>query len=497
MRHDKIVSGSASVAAIPTDNHFKPALVLLLASLMVFLVSGTARSGQASKGTGTWKATSMTLYKSMALVRDSDSVQLEKGKTSLFFHPVSGKIIPQSTVISCDDATVLEQTFISRPLTPNALLKSYIGKEVILITTDKITGIEKTVPAKLLSADGGIVLKVNGRIETTIPGRIAFPGLPDGLGNEPVLKVAVRGEKNGKSDVAITYLTRGISWRTDYIAVLSANEKNMDIESWVTVNNNSGIAFKDASIQLVAGDVNEEPSPPPVPVTRTFAKSEAVMSASSPDVNMENLFEYHLYSINRPISIDKDSQKEIALFRATDIPCRKEFLVIGSKYSYSRKMGYKPEKLPMQAIITFKNDEASRLGQPMPKGMVRVYKKDSANRLQFIGRDNIRHMPKGAEINLSLGKAFDIVCTKVQTDFRKLAGNSKYNSVYESSYSITVKNTRSEPARIRFLEPFSGTWTITSETMPHKKTGAHTAMWHIDVPANGQKVLKFTARVRY
>ncbi len=441
------------------------------------------------------KDTSMTLYKTMALVRDKGVVEIKKDEPTVFFQPVSSKIIPQSAVISCSDAHVLEQSFLFRPITPEAILESYVGKMVLLVNTDKKTGAEKTVPARLLSAKNGVVLEVGDKIETTVAGRIAFPGLPQGLGDNPMLRIVLNGNVDKKAPFELVYLTRGISWRADYVAILDKSESPMRLNSWVTVNNNAGISFEDASIQLIAGDVNE--GPPPVRMNRSLAMEKAAAPALSQDVSREDIFEYHLYSINRPVSLKKGVLKQISLFHSDNVLCRKEFLVTGNRYPYSRKIGPRKEKQPVQAIVSFKNDKTSALGIPMPQGEVRVFKRDSQGRIQFIGRDHVMHVAVGEEVQLSLGKAFDIVCTRVQTDFKKLAGSTKYNTLYESSYEITVKNTKKEPVSVKFMEPISGTWEITDETLTHLKPDANTAMWTLDVPADSEKALKFTVRVRY
>jgi hypothetical protein len=270
----------------------------------------------------------------------------------------------------------------------------------------------------------------------------------------------------------------------------------MRLDARVSIKNRSGITFENALVQLVAGDVNEGTGPPEI--NRSFAMKKAAMAAPiDPDVSRETLFEYHLYNIDRPVSLEKDQPKEITLFSASGIPCSKEFLAIGNRYTYTRKITGRGEQVEVAAVISFKNDKSSHIGIPMPQGEVRMYKKDSAGRLQFIGKDEINHVPQDEKVQLNLGKAFDIVCTRLQTDFKKLAGSNKYSSLYENSYEVTVKNSKDEPVTVKYMEPVSGTWQITAENQEHQKTDANTALWKLDVPAHGQKVLKFTVRVRY
>ena len=482
--------------------HFRTARgisgILLLGVLFFLLQLNLDISHAQDRETGaeTWQGASLTLYKTMALVRDKDSVSLKKGETKQLYHPVSGKIIPESAVITCDNAEVLEQSFVFQPVTPQSILESYLGKDVLLIETDKKTGTEHSIPAKLLSIQNGIVIKVKNRIETTVPGRIAFPEMPKGLGEKPVLKILLMGRSDRKIPVEIAYLTRGISWQADYVAVLDKSESRMRLDGRINIRNNSGITFEKASVQLVAGDVNEGKTP--VDVTRNFAmEKSAAPGPMRPHITREKLFEYHLYSIERPVSLEKDQPKEITLFSAAGIPCSKEFLAIGNRPAYTRKISGRGEKIPVLAVVSFKNDKSSGLGIPMPQGKVRMYKRDASGRIQFIGTDGVSHVPLDEEVRLSLGRAFDLVCTRVQTDFKKLAISTKYNTVYESSYEITLKNSKDEPATVKYMEPISGTWKITKENLQHQKPDADTAAWKMDVPAHGQGVLKFTVRVRY
>ncbi|RUM87723.1 MAG: hypothetical protein DSZ23_05385, partial [Thermodesulfatator sp.] len=353
-----------------SERHSK-ILIFIMATLLAGVFGPTIVTAENQvKKPDTWENTSLTLYKTMALVRDKKSVSLKNGQTSTLIIPVSGKIIPESAVVSCNKADILEKSFIFKPLSPQSLLQGYIGKEVFLIKTDKDTGKEESISATLLSADKGIVLKIGNRIETTIPGRIAFPGLPEGMGDKPVLKVKLQGKTHGDVPVGLAYLTRGISWNADYVAVLDTSAKNLSFQGWITIRNNSGISFQNASVQLVAGDVNEERKPGVL--TRNFGMEKAAAPASplGHDVSQEALFEYHLYSIERAINLDKNILKQVALFTAEGVPFTREFLVIGNRYPFSRSTGARKDKLEVSAIVSFANDQASHLGIAIPKGEV-------------------------------------------------------------------------------------------------------------------------------
>ncbi len=467
---------------------------LLLLPFMFFLLTGNGHSKQTGGKLNNWSNLSVTLYPSMALVKEQGTVTIKKDRQKTIFHPVCAKIIPQSVFFSVEGGLVLEQSFIYKPISPKALLDSYVGKDVFLIKTNKETGKEEIVTARLISVQKGLVLSVNNRIETSAPGRIAFPSIPKGMGNEPLLKIVIEAAEDKKADVELAYLTRGLGWSADYVALMAESGKNLQLNCWVTMKNNSGISFKNASFQLVAGDVNT--GTPSMEMTRSLVRKAASQPLNR-DVRQEGLFEYHLFSLERPLTLEDGIAKQVSLFSANNVPFKRTFFIAANSYPLSRNLGKRSEKLPVQAILSFENKRASGLGLPMPEGDVRVFKRDSKGRLQFIGQDHIPHIAKDEKVRLNIGRAFDIICKRTQTDYKKLAGNTRFNSVYESSYEVTFKNNRNSPASIRYVEPLSGQWEITDENLRHEKRDANTALWTLDIPSKGKKTLKFTVRVRY
>ena len=134
-------------------------------------------------------------------------------------------------------------------------------------------------------------------------------------------------------------------------------------------------------------------------------------------------------------------------------------------------------------FVQLENRESSRLGMPMPKGVVRVYKKDSAGNAQFVGEDRIDHTPKNETVRLKLGEAFDVTADKKQTDFKRREPTNRASYVFESAYEIVLRNAKKEPASIVVREPVPGDWTMLEETQRHAKAAAGTAEWRVRVPA--------------
>ena len=278
------------------------------------------------------------------------------------------------------------------------------------------------------------------------------------------------------------------------MAELSADDHALDLNGWVTLTNRSGTVYTNAKLQLVAGDVNR--------VRDQLRRNVAEMRAEAPAVaksamTQEALFEYHLYTLGRPTTLADNQTKQVALLGASAVPVRKELLLNGSDYYYRASVGDIGQKMKVGVYVEFANRDSSRLGQPLPKGVVRVYKRDSAGNAQFVGEDRIDHTPKNEQVRLRLGDAFDVTADKKQTDFRRREPTNKASYVFESAYEIVLRNAKSEAMTVTVREPVPGEWTMLEESQPHAKVAAGTAQWQVNVPAGGTTTLKYRVLVRY
>ena len=357
------------------------------------------------------------------------------------------------------------------------------------------TGVETNVVAKVLSANNGVLLQIGPRIETGLPGRIVYDGVPSNLRDCPTLVMTLDNEGKTQHDVELSYLTGGLGWKADYVVELNPADDKLDISGWVTLTNTSGATYRNAKLQLVAGDVNRADQV----VAEEAGKLGVVVSAfrrASPMAE-ESLFEYHLYSLGRPTTIAENQTKQVALLSAAGVPARKELLLRGSQYYYQGSAGGLGQKIKVGVFVEFDNRESAQLGMPLPKGIIRVYKKDGAGNAQFIGEDNVDHTPRNEKVRLKLGDAFDVTADKKQTDFKKLSGTSKYNYVFESAYEIKLKNAKKEAVVVTVQEPMPGDWQVLSESLPHTKGASNTAVWKVSVPADGSTTLVYRTLVRY
>jgi hypothetical protein len=434
----------------------------------------------------------VTIYnQDLALIRDSRTVSLDTGLQTLAFREVSAKIRPETALLTAPNLQILEQNFEYDLLTPQALLEKYVGQKVLLVKTHPSTGEEVQQEAKVLSASNGVVLHVGDHIESGIPGRLIYPNVPDNLRDRPTLTLLVNNKTAEPQPVILSYLSGGLSWKADYVAELNADDTQWDLRGWVTLKNESGASYHNARLQLVAGEVNrvKEYMQPVMMMSRAVAEeSEAGMS-------QESMFEYHLYTLARPTTIREKQSKQVALLEAEGVQVDKEFLLQGSGYYYGNQAGNLGQKLKVGVFLDMNNTKEAGAGQPLPAGVIRVYKKDSGGMLQFVGEDRIDHTPENETVRLKLGDAFDLTASKTQMDFKKLPWNN--NHLYESSYQVELKNAKDETVSIRVLEPIPGDWEITEESLPHTKESSNTASWQVEVPPKSSSILTWRVRVRY
>lgn len=443
----------------------------------------------------------VTIYnENLALVKDQRRIHLTDGANSLAFRDVSAQMQPETALLrsisSPGKLSVIEQNFDFDLLTPQKLLEKYVGKMVGIIKTNAATGQENSEQAQVLSANNGVVLKFSDRIETGISGRIIYPDVPENLRDRPTLVMSLNNSGAAQHDVELSYLTRGLGWKADYVAELNASDDRMDLSGWVTLTNTSGAAYRNAKLQLVAGDVNRARNE--IRPMRAMAKMEMLPEAdAAPPMREESLLEYHLYSLDRPTTIAENQTKQVSLLSASQVPVRKELLLKGSDYYYQSSYGDLGQKMKVGVFVEFDNKESAKLGMPLPKGIMRVYKKDAAGNAQFVGEDNIDHTPKNEKVRLKLGEAFDVTADKKQTDFKKLPNPGKGAALIESAYEIVLKNAKKEAVIVTVQEPIPGDWKLLKTSHEHTKASSNTAVWHVSIPAEGKTTLAYRVQVKY
>ena len=486
------------------------AFAALLAALPFGYRSASAQSAspaapQAPGGTETTTLAdqsdlAITVYNSnLSLVRDVRQLTLPAGQSLLRFMDIAASINPATvhfrSLTEPAKLSVVEQNYEYDLLDPNKLLQKFVGHEVTLVRPKMASGTTEydEVKATLLSFNGAPVWKIGNEIVTGLSYEsIRFPELPENLYERPTLLWTLENSGARSHRVEASYLTSNLSWSADYVLNVAKDESSGDLDGWVTLVNHSGTAFKNAQLQLVAGDIHRVVAQYGMDEMRAMKSMAGAANAPAP-FQQESFSEYHLYSLNRRTSIFDQESKQISLLSASRFPLRKVYVVNGQAYYYrGAAQPGAPAKDPVQVFYKFKNEEKAELGMPLPAGTIRVYQADSRGGSLFVGEDHIDHTPKDEEISLHIGNAFDIVAERKQTDYKKLS-----DRLYEFEYEITLRNHKDAPVTVEVNEPIGGDWEMLSSSYKFTKTAAFAAQFQVPVDKDGTSVLRYRVRVRY
>lgn len=487
-----------------TSRQLLMAAAAILAAAITLTPHGLTQATAASRGlpdtsTNADRADlALTVYNaSLALIRDVREFTLPPGESDLQFVDVAATVNPATvhfrSLTGPSSLSVLEQNYEFDLLEPDKLLRKYVGRDVTLVRTRTENGTTKQeeVTATLVSYNNGPIWKIGKEYVTGLGAdHIRFPELPSNLYSRPTLvwKLANRGAARHR--IETSYLAGGLSWNADYILTVGRDDKTADLDGWVTLTNGSGTAFRDATVQFVAGDLNR---------VRPAARKQAlemmadVQSASAPAMTQEAFSEYHLYTLGRRTTIANQQTKQLSLLGGTGVPVEKRYIVEGQSFYYrNRQRPGAPLKDDVQVFYRFRNDEKSGLGAPMPAGVIRVYQADERGGIQFAGEDRIDHTPKDEAIDLKIGNAFDIACERKQADFEKIA-----DDVYEMQFEVTLRNHKVTPVVVQVNEPVGGTWRMLRSSHEWQKAAAWAAQFTVPVAADGSATLTYRVRVTY
>jgi hypothetical protein len=348
------------------------------------------------------------------------------------------------------------------------------------------------VKATLLANNNGPVWKIGNDIVTGgYAESYRFPEVPANLFDRPTLLMSLENSGSRKQQIEASYLAGNLSWNSDYVLTVERDDKSADLDGWVTLTNNSGTAFHNAKLQLVAGDLNRVPV---AGARMEMNMAPAPMAKARADQFVqENFSEYHLYSLGRKTSVEDKETKQISLLQGSGIPISKRLVVNGQNFYYHNQQNPgMPLKDDVMVYYKFKNEEKSGLGMPMPAGNVRVYQKDSKGNLLFVGEDRIDHTPKDETLNVHIGNAFDVVSERKQTDYKRIDTHT-----WEMEFEITLRNHKDSAISVEVNEPIGGDWEMLTSSYKYTKTAAFAAQFNVPVAANGTSVLKYRVRARW
>ena len=435
----------------------------------------------------------VTIYNSnIGLVKDTRLIDLKPGVYELKFMDVAGKIDPTTvhikSIVNGSSLNVLEQNYEYDLLSPQKLLEKFVGQKVELATINPETKKEEIVEAVLLSTQNGNIFQIGDKIHIGHPGRILLSKIPENLIPQPTLIWMLENKLSKPQKLEASYLTSGINWKADYVAVLNKLDTLTDLTGWVTIDNRSGATYQNALLKLVAGDINRvQPE-----LKMDYARPMAAAKEASPQFKEESFFEYHLYTLDRRTTIKDNQTKQMTLLDANQVPLNKLFIFAGSSQYYFYPMNQGTNKQKVGVFLELENSKKNNLGIPLPKGTIRVYKEDKDGSLQFVGEDRIDHTPKDEKFKIKIGEAFDVVGERIQTDYKRLGSN-----LFEVAFEVSLRNHKKEDIKVWVEEPIPGDWEMLSNTHPFEKLQAHLIRFEAPVPKDKEVKVKYRIRFKY
>jgi hypothetical protein len=465
----------------------------ILYSLVAMTVVSSCCFGAGSVAPGV----GLTIYNdNFAVVREARKMQFEKGQNTVRFTDVASAIDPTSVKFACLSApgavSVLEQNYEYDLVNADSLLKRYIDKQVMVAVRGSGSDTRKFIEGTLLAAvgedlivKGGNGLEVIGRESVE---EISLKEMPDDLVTRPTLVWLAQSEKAGEQLCEVSYTTGAIGWKADYTAVLNKDDTALDFSGWVTIDNRSGAGYKDATLKLIAGDVRR--IQPPAPMAMGAMRMAVDKNAAESGFEEKAFMEYHMYTLGRKSTINNNQVKQIEFIEpAAGVAAKKIYVYERAGWRWQSGRSGQPEKGKVNVKIEFENKKENKLGIALPKGKVRVFKKDPAdNSLQFVGEDVIDHTPKDEKMSLYIGDAFDIVAEHTMTDYKEQWGRR-----FET-HKVEIRNRKAEAVTVFVDEklPFYEDWKIEKSTHKWEKRAAFVARFAAEVGADSTDTVEYT-----
>ena len=445
-----------------------------------------AQDASLPDGPSTQGNVSVTVYNGgTSLVQDIRRLNIASGTSRIEFPDVSAQIQPETVSFSAEGATIVEQNFDYDLLTPGKLMEKAVGETITLIRTNPATGAETRERAKVLSVNQGVVVQIGNRIEVLrddgLPVRAVFDKVPDNLRARPTLSITVDSQRAGQRDAAIRYLTGGLGWSANYVALFDEARGSIDVQGWVTLSNSSGTTYKNADTLLVAGN--------PQGASGFGNRRGNIRSAGTETANRERLGDYYLYPVGRTTIADRQT-KQINFLDVQGVPAMR---------AYEYRVGWLSsmnEPQSADTVVKFSSSKSGGLGDALPAGSVRFYQRDQRGSPQFIGENGIGHTPMGSALALKTGEAFDVKVKSTVVERKRLS-----SSKWQTSMRYELTNARDGAVTVDLMQ--SGLdfgWTdtrIVTESQKSERRNSDAVVWAVTVPANGTAEVTATFETRY
>jgi hypothetical protein len=444
----------------------------------------------------------VTIYNNdRALIEDKRVLSLPSGRSRQEFRDVSAQIQPETVTLSGRGIRIVEQNFDFDLLTPAALMQNAVGQTVTLVRVNPANGAETRERARILAANGGVVMQIGDRVEVLrddgLPARVIFDQVPATLRARPTLSVTLQSDGGGARPVTLTYLTPGLGWSADYVALFDEANGRMDVQGWITLTNNSGTPYANAATLLVAGAVGQAqldyrrygqygggypPPPPPPPPPPGMIDRAGTETASR-----ERLGDFYLYPLPERTTILDKQTKQVSFLDVHNTAAARAYEFRNGWLSTS------DQPLSANTVLRFSSSRNQGLGDALPAGTVRVYQRDARGNPQFVGEHRIGHTPMGSDIGLATGQAFDVKVRPVVEERTRLS-----SSRWRTRMRYTVTNAGPKPITVDVVQ--SGLWgdtRLTQESLKSERLSANDVRWRVPVPANGEATVTATFDSRY
>ncbi|MEW5818684.1 MAG: DUF4139 domain-containing protein [Cyanobacteriota bacterium] len=491
---------------------------LLIITLLFFLIL-TSNNNAFSKDLNKAKGPGLTVYnQNFALVKDYIILNLTNGINELEISDIASLIDPTSVTLknlsSPESVIIKEQNYRYDLIDKSTILDKMVGKSIKFrkdnetkegILLNPATANIRNASSYSSRNSGYFAIKTPEGILLTSLGDVIIDKLPDGLYPSPTLAWKVDSNRNGNQNLELAYLTDGINWYADYIATVDKDDKQIDLTAWVTLDNKSGMSYNNASLKLVAGDVRKLKERR---YKDQYLYANGAVGASKSfeePFKEESFFEYHLYTLKDKTDVKNNETKQLTLTKAFNIPVTKKFIYDPLRNSYYNWINqgyyYYRDNRPgsgrdtsknnkINVILELKNSKSNHLGIPLPKGTVRVYKKDNSGDLQFAGEDQIDHTPEDEKIELYIGDAFDIVGERKAIEYKDLS------KAIEVTFEFKIRNHKKQSVEVEIYERVFGDWEITNKSQNYTKKDAHTIVFPVRIAAKGETTVTYTISVK-
>jgi len=483
-------------------------------ALAVTLIPAMALAQDSAQGD-----VAVTIYNdNLALVQDVRQLNLPAGVTRQEFPDVSAQIRAETVSLAAEGTEIVEQNFDYDLLSPQALMAKAVGQTVTIVRTNPANGAETREQAKVLAVNNGVVLQIGSRIEVLrddgLPVRVIFDRVPPNLRARPTLSVTLDSARAGARPVSLSYLTPGLGWKADYVALFDEGKGQIDVQGWITLTNNTGTTFANADTVLVAGAVQQVQQPnryqPPRP---TNVRRPGTQSA-----DREQVGDFYLYPLKSRTTIANAQQKQVSFLDVTG--------AVGSKgYEYRNPwLGTADEARSADTVLKFSSAREGGLGDALPAGIVRVYMRDARGQPQFVGENSIGHTPMGSELALKTGEAFDVKVRPVVEKRERItveqwkttsryrittpdgpitgeADNLERETLWRTSMRYTLTSARPQPVTVDLVQDGLGNYwrdtRLIEQSQPAERRSADEVIWRVTVPANGETAVTAVFDTRY